>query len=394
MKSIFTIEGVKKTIFGAGAVQEVGEACKAVKASKALLVMDKDLAKLDICAKVQEGLQKGRVKAILYPEVTPEPAPALADAGAALARNEKVGCIVAVGGGSTMDVGKAIAVLVKNEGKAVDYIGLGLVKNPGLPTIMVPTTAGTGSEVTFTAVFTMRESKTKGGINSPFLYPHTAILDPELTLQLPPEVTATTGMDALTHAIESFTSLQAHFMTETISLNAIEVISDNLRGGVFNGADYQSRENMMQASYMAGLGLAMSGVGAVHALAYPLGANFGIPHGMANAVMLPYVLAYNYPGNITKFSQVAFAMGEEEDGSCDRALAASASKAVFELAGDIGIPQTLKDLNVPEEAVPEMSVAAMKVERPILNNPRTMSVKIAEDIYRNAFHGNRSVNGF
>jgi alcohol dehydrogenase class IV len=394
MKSIFTIEGVKKTIFGAGAVQEVGEACKAVKASKALLVMDKDLAKLDICAKVQEGLQKGRVKAILYPEVTPEPAPALADAGAALARNEKVGCIVAVGGGSTMDVGKAIAVLVKNEGKAVDYIGLGLVKNPGLPTIMVPTTAGTGSEVTFTAVFTMRETKTKGGINSPFLYPHTAILDPELTLQLPPEVTATTGMDALTHAIESFTSLQAHFMTETISLNAIEVISDNLRGGVFNGAAYQSRENMMQASYMAGLGLAMSGVGAVHALAYPLGANFGIPHGMANAVMLPYVLAYNYPGNITKFSQVAFAMGEEEDGSCDRALAASASKAVFELAGDIGIPQTLKDLNVPEEAIPEMSVAAMKVERPILNNPRTMTVKIAEDIYRNAFHGNRSVNGF
>ena len=391
MNSIFTIEGVKKTIVGAGAVQEVGEACRAVKASKALLVVDKDLSKMDICARVQDGLRKGRIKAVLYPEVTPEPAPAVADAGAALARNEKVGCIVAVGGGSTMDVGKAIAVLVKNEGKAVDYIGLGLVKNPGLPTIMVPTTAGTGSEVTFTAVFTMRETKKKGGINSPFLYPHTAILDPELTLQLPPQVTATTGMDALTHAIESFTSLQAHFMSETISLSAIELISDNLRGAVFNGADYPCRENMMQASYMAGLGLAMSGVGAVHALAYPLGANFGIPHGMANAVMLPYVLAYNYPGNIGKFSQVAFAMGEEEDGSGERALAASSSKAVFDLAGDIGIPRTLKDLDVPEEAIPEMSVAAMKVERPILNNPRTMSVKIAEDIYRNAFHGNRSI---
>ena len=391
MNSIFTIEGVKKTIVGAGAVQEVGEACRAVKASKALLVVDKDLSKMDICARVQDGLRKGRIKAVLYPEVTPEPAPAVADAGAALARNEKVGCIVAVGGGSTMDVGKAIAVLVKNEGKAVDYIGLGLVKNPGLPTIMVPTTAGTGSEVTFTAVFTMRETKKKGGINSPFLYPHTAILDPGLTLQLPPQVTATTGMDALTHAIESFTSLQAHFMSETISLSAIELISDNLRGAVFNGTDYPCRENMMQASYMAGLGLAMSGVGAVHALAYPLGANFGIPHGMANAVMLPYVLAYNYPGNIGKFSQVAFAMGEEEDGSGERALAASSSKAVFDLAGDIGIPRTLKDLDVPEEAIPEMSVAAMKVERPILNNPRTMSVKIAEDIYRNAFHGNRSI---
>ena len=393
MNSIFTIEGVKRTIFGAGAVREVGEACKVVKASRVLLVIDKNLSETDICSRVQDGLQKSRVKAILYPEVTPEPAPAVADAGAALAREEKAGCIVAVGGGSTMDVAKAIAVLVKNEGKAVDYIGLGLVKNPGLPTIMVPTTAGTGSEVTFTAVFTMRETKTKGGINSPFLYPHTALLDPELTLQLPREVTATTGMDALTHAIESFTSLQAHFMSETMSLNAIEIISDNLRGAVFNGKDYRSRENMMQASYMAGLGLAMSGVGAVHALAYPLGANFGIPHGMANAVMLPYVLTYNYPGNIGKFSQVAFAMGEEENGLSDRALAARASNAVFDLADDIGIPPTLKDLNVPEEAIPEMSVAAMKVERPILNNPRTMSVNIAEEIYRNAFHGNRSVNG-
>jgi alcohol dehydrogenase class IV len=393
MNSIFTIEGVKKTIFGAGAARAVGEACKAVKTSRALLVMDKELSKTDICARVQDGLQKSRVKAVLYPEVTPEPAPDLADSGAALARNEKAGCIVAVGGGSTMDVAKAIAVLVKNEGKAVDYIGLGLVKNPGLPTIMVPTTAGTGSEVTFTAVFTMRETKTKGGINSPFLYPHTAILDPELTLQLPPEVTATTGMDALTHAIESFTSLQAHFLSETMSLNAIEIISDNLRAAVFNGTDYRSRESMMQASYMAGLGLAMSGVGAVHALAYPLGANFGIPHGMANAVMLPYVLAYNYPGNIGKFAQIAYAMGEEENGFADRALAARSSKAVFELAGDIGIPRTLKDLNVPEEAIPEMSVAAMKVERPIQNNPRTMSVKIAEDIYRNAYHGNRSMDG-
>lgn len=391
MNPIFTIEGVKKTIFGAGALKEVGEACKALRASRVLLVMDRDLSKMEIGTRVQEILQKSRVKTFLYPEVTPEPAPSLADEGALLARKEKVGCVIAVGGGSTMDVAKAIGVLVKNEGKAVDYIGLGLVTKPGIPTIMVPTTAGTGSEVTFTAVFTMRETKTKGGINSPFLYPHTAILDPELTLGLPPEITATTGMDALTHAIESFTSLQAHFMSETFSMNAIEIISDSLRGAVFNGKDYQHRENMMQGSYMAGLGLAMSGVGAVHALAYPLGANFGIPHGMANAVMLPYVLEYNYPGNIEKFSRIAFAMGEDEQEYPDRALAALAAKAVFELGNDIGIPQTLKDLDVPEEAIPEMSEAAMKVERPILNNPRTMSVKVTENIYRNAFHGNRSL---
>jgi len=333
-----------------------------------------------------ECLKKSRIKVFLYPEVTPEPAPTLADRGADLAKKEKVSSIIAVGGGSTMDVAKAIAVLVKNEGKAMDYIGLDLVERPGLPTIMVPSTAGTGSEVTFTSVFTMRETKTKGGINSPFLYPHTAILDPELTIGLPPEVTAYTGMDALTHAIESFTSLQAHFMSEPISLRAIELISVNLRESVFNGMNYQYRENMMKASYLAGLGLAMSGVGAVHALAYPLGAMFDVPHGMANAVMLPYVLEYNYMGDINKFHRIALAMGEEGNGSSSQILAARSVEAVFKLSRDIGIPETLKELDIPEEVIPEMAEAAMKVERPILNNPRLMTVEVAEDIYNKAFH--------
>jgi len=387
MNNPITIEGVKKTIFGAGSLHQIGEECKALKGSRALLVMDRGLSKTDICSWVQELLGKSRVKAFLYPEVTPEPAPALADEGAALAKKEKVGCVIGVGGGSTMDVAKAIAILVKNEGKAVDYVGLGLVKKPGLPTIMVPTTAGTGSEVTFTSVFTMRETKTKGGINSPYLYPHTAILDPELTLDLSPEVTAYTGMDALTHAIESYTSLQAHFMSEPISLKAIEIMSANLRGAVFNGSDYRHREYMMQGSYLAGLGLAMSGVGAVHALAYPLGALFDIPHGIANALMLPYVLEYNYPGNMDKFSLIAMAMGEGEAFSSNRETAARAVQAVFDLSADIGTPQSLKELNIPEEAIPEMAEGAMKVTRPIMNNPRPMTVRVAEEIYRKAFEG-------
>jgi alcohol dehydrogenase len=387
MNNVITIEGVKKTIFGPGALHQIGEECKALKASKVLLVMDQTLSKKEICDRISEVLRKGRVKTFLYPEVTPEPAPELADVGAEMAKKENVGCVIGVGGGSTMDVAKAIGVLAKNEGKAVDYIGLGLVKKPGLPTIMAPTTAGTGSEVTFTSVFTMRETKAKGGINSPYLFPDIAILDPELTLELSPEVTAYTGMDALTHAIESFTSLQAHFMSEPISLKAIEIISANLRGSVFNGSEYQYRENMMRGSYLAGLGLAMSGVGAVHALAYPLGALFDVPHGIANALMLPYVLEYNYPGNMDKFTIINQAMGEGGKGSSKRGTAASAVRAVFDLSSDIGIPLTLKELNIPVEAIPEMAEAAMKVTRPILNNPRPMTVAVAEDIYRKAFEG-------
>lgn len=387
MNNLVTIEGVKKTIFGTGSIDRIGPECKALGAFKVLLVMDRTLSKTDICQRIQELLKKNRIKTLLYPEVTPEPDPKLADNGAELARKEKVRCIIGVGGGSTMDVAKAIGVLAKNDGKAVDYIGLDKVNKAGLPTIMVPTTSGTGSEATFTSVFTMRDAKTKGGINSPFLYPHTAILDPELTLGLSPEITASTGMDALTHAIESFTSLQAHFMSEPISLSAIELISSSLRGAVFNGREYQYRENMLKGSYLAGLGLAMSGVGAVHALAYPLGAIFDIPHGMANALMLPYVLEYNYPGNIEKFCRIATAMDEEKNGLSCREIASRVVKAVFELSNDIGIPVTLKDLNIPEDAIHEMAEAAMKVERPILNNPRPMTVRVAEDIYRRAFEG-------
>jgi alcohol dehydrogenase len=286
-----------------------------------------------------------------------------------------------------LDVAKAIAVLSKNEGIATDYIGLGLVKKPGIPTIMIPTTAGTGSEVTFTAVFTMRETKTKGGINSPFLYPHTAIIDPQLTMDLSPEVTASTGMDAFTHAVESFTSLQAHFASEPVSLSAVDIISANLRGAVFNGKHYSYRENMMKASYLAGLGLAMAGVGAVHALAYPLGAMFDVPHGLANAVMLPYVLEYNHPGNIDKFCQLAIAMGEEDAGLSAREMAASVVGSVFDLSEDIGIPRTLEFLKIPRDAVPQMAQAAIRVARPIMNNPRPVSVGVIEEIYSRAFEG-------
>ena len=387
MKNLITIEGIKKSIFGPGAVNQIGRECKDLKATKALLVIDRELSKTDICLRVRELLNKSQIKSFLYTEVTPEPAPALADMGAELAQEKKAGCVIAVGGGSTMDVAKAIAVLVSNKGKAADYIGLDLVKKPGLPTIMVPTTAGTGSEVTFTSVFTMRETKTKGGINSPFLYANTAILDPELTLNLSPELTAYTGMDALTHAIESFTSVQAHFLSEPISLEAIEIIWANLRGAVFNGNDIRFRENMLKGSYLAGLGLAMSGVGAVHALAYPLGALFDVPHGVANALMLPYVLEYNCTGNIEKFSRIALAMDEGGEESSMQNMAALAPKAVFNLAGEISIPKTLNDLNIPEDSIPQMSEAAMKVERPIMNNPRSMTSQVAEEIYRRAFAG-------
>jgi len=387
MKEWVTVEGVKKTLFGIGAVEGLMGECEALRVSRVLLVMDKDLSRMETGLRVQEMFERGPIRAVPYFEVTPEPSPSLADSGAGLAKKEEVHCVIGVGGGSTMDVAKAVAVLVTNGGKAEDYLGLGRVKGPGLPTIMVPTTAGTGSEATFTSVFTMRERRAKGGINSPFLYPHTAILDPELTLDLPPETTAYTGMDALTHAMESLTSLQANFMSEPLSMRAIELIARNLRGAVFQGRNLHYRNRMMQGSYLAGLGLAMAGVGAVHALAYPLGALFDIPHGLANAVLLPYVLEYNYPGDTAKFARIAAAMGQEDPGSSERDMAGLVVRATAQLGRDIGIPLTLEEMQIPEASIPEMARAAMEVARPMMNNPRPMTAATAEQVYRRAFEG-------
>ena len=387
MSNIITIEGVKKTIFGTGSINQLGIACKNLGASKVLIVMDNYLAKTGLWNKILEILKKERVKSFLFSDVTPEPDPKIADFGTEMALKEKVRCVIGIGGGSTMDVAKAIGVLVTNEGQAIDYIGADKVKNRGISTIMVPTTAGTGSETTLTAVFTQRETRIKGGINSPLLYPHTAILDPELTIGLPPEVTAYTGMDALTHAIESYTSLKAHFMSELISLKAIELISENLRGAGFDGHNLEYRENMMMGSYLAGMGLAMSGVGAVHALAYPMGALYDIPHGIANGMLLTYVLEYNFPGSIDKFSNIAIAMDQETEGLSNREIASLVSEAVYDLAEDIGVPLTLRELDIPEDSIPEMAKAAMKVAVPIANNPRPMTAEAGEEIYRNAYEG-------
>ena len=387
MNNIKTIEGVKKTVFGSGAVSKLGIECKNLGASKALLVMDQALSKSVIAEKVKESLKSERIRVFMFSDVTPEPDPKIADLGTELALKEKVRCIIGVGGGSTMDIAKAIGMLMKNGGKAVEYIGIDKVKKPGIPTIMVPTTAGTGSETTLTAVFTQRDTRKKGGINSAFIYPDTAVLDPELTLDLPPMITAYTGMDALTHAIESYTSLNAHFMSEIISLRAIELIMENLRGAVFDGKNIKYRENMMMGSYLAGMGLAMAGVGAVHALAYPMGAIYDVPHGIGNGLLLPYVLEYNYPGNIEKFCNMAIYMGQDMEGLSSRENASLVSEAVFELAEDIGVPMTLKELNIPEDSIPEMAKAAMQVAVPIANNPRPMTVEAATDIYRNAYEG-------
>lgn len=381
----FSFTGAKKIVFGNGTFAALPGYLAELKVSRPLVVLDRNLAETGFREKVSGLLEAAGIGYVLYDKTEPEPPLELADEGAKLALKKKCDGVVGIGGGSAMDLAKAISVLAANKGKAEDYLGLDKVPGPGLPKIMIPTTSGTGSEVTFTAVFIRKKLKKKEGMNSPFLYPELALLDPELTVSLPPKPTAATGIDALCHAIESYTSVNASPMSELMSLEAIRLISDNLRTAVHHGSNLEAREAMLLGSLYAGLGLANAGVTAVHSLSYPLGGKYGVSHGLANTIMLPPVMAFNLPGNLGKFADIAEAMGEVVDNLPLREAAYLAVEAVESLIEDCGITTTLEELQIPEADFPELAKVAMTVARPLANNPCRMTLDEMVEIYQEAY---------
>ncbi|MDO9529828.1 MAG: iron-containing alcohol dehydrogenase [Syntrophales bacterium] len=385
MNKTFSFTGAKKIVFGNGSFDELVEHIKESGGNKPLIVLDKNLSETGFREKVSALLDRGGMKYAIFDRVEAEPALELADEGAKIALKEKCDAVVGIGGGSAMDVAKAVAVLAANKGKAVDYLGLNKVPGRGLPKIMIPTTAGTGSEVTFTAVFSRKDLKKKEGMNSPYLYPELALLDPRLTLSLPPEPTAATGIDALCHAIESYTSVNSSPMSELVSLEAIDLISLSLRTCVHNGSNLEAREQMLLGSLYAGLGLANAGVGAAHSLSYPLGGKYGISHGLANTIMLPPVMEFNLPAALEKFVVIAAVMGEQTEDIPLRDAAYLAVEAVEALIEDCGIFTGLEDLGIPEEDFPELAKVAMTVARPLENNPRKVTLEDAIAMYEQVY---------
>jgi alcohol dehydrogenase len=384
MHKTFSFTGAKKIVFGCGSFSGLVGQVRDLRAKRPFIAIDGNLAKLGMRDRVLEMFEREGMKAVLYDKVLPEPPLEQADEGARLALKGKCDMVIGIGGGSAMDVAKAVAVVAAHGAQAKDFLGLNKVPGPGIPTIMVPTTAGTGSEVTFTAVFVRHDLQKKEGMNSVFMYPDLALLDPELTVSLPPQPTAASGMDALCHAIESYTSVIASPASEMFSLEAIGLIAENLRTCVHNGKDLEAREGQMLGSLYAGIGLANAGVGAAHSLSYPLGGKYGISHGVANTLMLPRIMEYNLPGALEKFAVVAEVMGENTEGLSVRDAAMLAVEAVDVLIEDCGIATGLEELGIPEEDFPEMARVAMTVARPLENNPRKVTLEDAVAIYRTA----------
>lgn len=375
-----------KIAFGPGVSATIGEKAKALGGSRIMVVTDETMASIGTSDRIASCLRQEGLSVEVFSQVEPEPSVETVDVAAERFRETGCDLVVGLGGGSAMDVAKAVSVMATNDGSAGLYQGLNLVKKPGVPKIMVPTTAGTGSEVTFTAVLIRKSDGVKGGINSEYLYPDCSLLDPELTVSMPRKVTAESGMDALAHSLEAYTSRQASPFSDTMAEAAMGRIGRYLRVAASRGGDLEARSEMMLAALFGGIALANAGVTACHSMAYPLGAVFGVGHGLSNALLLPYVVRFNSMAAPERFARAADMLSPGIDGELFP-KAASCADVVEDLARDLGIPSRLRDLEVGifPEHFQDMAKRAMAVARPMENNPRDISLEQVISLYEEAF---------
>ena len=349
-----------KIISGIGSTAEIIKELNDLYAKKVLLITDPGLVQAGVAQQVVEMLKQAAVEVEIFDAVEPDPSIQVATKAAEMAKNAKANVLIALGGGSAIDTAKSAALLVTNGGYLKDYAGVNKVVKPILPLIAVPTTAGTGSEVTIFAVMSDPEKQEKFTISSALIAPAVAVLDPLLTLKLPPSVTAFTGMDALTHAIEAFTSSIAQPATDALALSAIKLVLKHLPVAVGRGDNIKARDGMLQASLLAGIAFNNAFLGLAHAIASPLGGHFHVPHGLANAVMLPYVMEYNLPTAVRRYAEIGRALGLQAVGDTPRAVAEKTVAAITQLARDINIPEKLSNIGAKEELLPLVARDALK----------------------------------
>jgi len=384
MKSVELFCTTPRIVFGCGCIKSLGEEVKLLQGKKVFIVTDPGLVKAGIVDILESTLKDSGLAYARFDQVEADPPYELVQQVHVAIKAFGADVVIGFGGGSAQDIAKAAAILCTNEGPIERYFGIDLIPKPGMPVILIPTTAGTGSEVTNIVILSDKNEQLKKGVVSPHLFPNVAILDPELTLGLPPAITAATGMDALIHAVEAYTSVNATPMSDILAKEAIQLIHANLRTAYANGANLAAREAMLRGSLLAGMAFCTAGVTAVHAFAYPIGAEFHIPHGIANTIMFLPVMEFNYIGNMQRFAELAKILGVNTHCLQARDAALQGLELIKVLAKDLQVPCHLADFGVKAEHVPALAKGAMQVTRLLGNNPRKFTLADAEAVFKKA----------
>lgn len=371
-----------------GGSQQLIDFCQQFKAKRVLIVTDPGIQAAGLLQQPLENLIQQGIDVTVFGDVLADPAQAIVEDAATLAANAGVQMVIGFGGGSAMDVAKLVAVLAHPDcEQAIQHMyGVGQLRSPRLPLIQVPTTAGTGSEVTPIAIITTGET-TKAGVVSSTLLPDIALLDATLTVGLPGHVTAATGIDAMVHAIEAYTSkIRKNPLSDMLAVQALSLLAPNVLNAVENGADIECREAMLLGACLAGQAFANAPVGAVHALAYPLGGHFHIPHGLSNALVLPHVMRFNRAECEHLYAELAQVILPQTEQVSDPQVQVTTLIAwLADLSIACGLPTTLTQCDIPQSALPLLASEAMLQQRLLVNNPKEVSEQDALGIYQEAF---------
>lgn len=380
---LVTLQQPARTVIGCGAMERFSEEFIAHGFRKLFLLTAPPIRPL--IAQTIEKLEGAGVEITIFDRITAEPALDEVLEIIELARQAGADSVVGIGGGSVLDTAKVVACFVKSKQQVADCFGTGLIKERGLWCGCLPTTSGTGSEVSPNAILLDRAEKLKKGLVSPYLLCDAAYIDPMLTLTVPAKITAETGMDALTHCIEAYTNRFAHPVVDRYALAGIALIAKYLERAVKDGKDVEAREALSLGSYYGGLCLAPVNTAAVHALSYPLGGEYHISHGLANAILLPTVMRFNMSSDWEKHARIAAAIGVDCTGLTTEEAARKGVEAIAALSARCGIPSTLTELGIGREKVEELADSAMKVTRLLVNNPREVTREDAINIYNELY---------
>ncbi|MFT2089564.1 iron-containing alcohol dehydrogenase [Paraglaciecola sp. 2405UD69-4] len=383
----FTFNTTKSIVNEPNSSSELAHYCHTLNITKVLLVTDPGIVKLDLHQKMLASLQASSISYELFSEVEVDPPIAVIEHALSFAKQHKIDGVVGLGGGSSLDTAKLIAALAYSSQTLDEVFGIDKLLHKRLPLIQIPTTAGTGSEVTPISIVTTGEAM-KMGIVSSVLLPDIALLDASLTLKLPPHITAATGIDAMVHAIEAFTSnIKKNPYSDMLAIEALKLMSKNIQQAVHQGSDLQARANMMLGATMAGQAFANAPVAGVHALAYPLGGHYHIPHGLSNSLVLPHVLRFNAPAAAPLYAELADTIIPNTTSTLTTAEEKTTAFIQYleDLINNLKLPNRLASVDIPQSALPMLAKDALKQERLLVNNPRPMNEADILAIYQAAF---------